>query len=112
MQDNDGWELIGYEANHAADMEKVPKWVVRKMQSMDMRRRVDDQHFYALRGRRYSYRIYASPQHGPWSALDVYRKRRERSRRRRRGRGSSKALVGVLVGAGAVLLVVFLARIL
>ena len=112
MQDNDGWELIGSEGGNFADMEKVPKWVRQKTWSMDMRRRVDVQHFYALWGRRYSYRIYAYPQHGPWSALGVYRKRRDRSRHRRRSRGSSKALAGVLVVAGAVLLAVFLAQIL
>ena len=110
--DNDGWELIGCEDDYVTEMEKVPKWVRQKTWSMDMRRRVDDQCFYALRGRRYSYRIYAYPRHGGWSALAVYRKPRDRSRYRRHRRGSSKALVGVLVIVGAVLLAAFLARIL
>ena len=109
MQDNDGWELVGYEFAYldGSRMEKVPKWVVRKMQSMDLRHiaHAGDgkvQHFYPLRGRRYNYRIYADPCTGSWSAAYVYRKPRDRSRHRRRG--SSKALVGALVVAGAVLL--------
>ena len=117
MQDNDGWEWIGEQGPGYSLMEKVPKWVLRKMRSMDMRRieseYEDEVHsFYPLRGRRYSYRIFAYPAQGGTRDM-VLRKRRDRSRAtRRHSRGSSKTLVGVLVIVGAVLLAVFLMQIL
>ena len=83
MQDNDGWELIGREGPGYYLTEKVPKWVMHKMQSMDMRRIMPEgkdevRRFYPLHGRRYIYRIYASPgQGGP--QVQVYRKPRGRS---------------------------------
>ena len=117
MQDNDGWELIGRESPGYYLMEKVPKWVQYKMRSMDMNRIMPEgkdevRRFYPLRGRRYIYRIYASPgQGGP--QVQVYRKSRGRSHfTRRSSPGINKALVSVLAVIGAVLLLAFLARIL
>lgn len=117
MQDSDGWELIGRESPGYYLMERVPKWVQRKMRAMDMSRIMPEgkdevRRFYPLRGRRYSYRIYASPGQGG-SHIAVYRKPRGRSSATRRPlRGSNKALVSVLAVIGAVLLLAFLAQIL
>lgn len=121
MQDNDGWELIGYEGTYtSSQMGKVPNWVRRKMQSMDLRHiaHAGDgkvRGFYPLQGRRYSYRICASPeQGGGYDEVYVYRKPRGHSRSTRRPRQrSGKVFASVLVIViGAVLLVAFLARIL
>lgn len=81
MNNKDGWEYIGeYGNNFPQDnMERVPPWVRKAMRAMDMSRIEceweDAVHpYYALRGRRYHYRIFAY--HGQGTLVVVYRKPR------------------------------------
>lgn len=81
MNNKDGWEYIGeYGNNFPQDnMERVPPWVRKAMRAMDLSRIECEwgdtaPPYYALRGRRYHYRIFAY--HGQGTQVVVCRKPR------------------------------------